>query len=86
VKKTVKKRLTRSEVPEELTWNLVDLFSSEQVWQAELNMIEKEISKFAKFKGTLHTGPKALFDCLRTQEQLSMRVINMNSVMLDIFI
>ncbi|MEH7306234.1 oligoendopeptidase F [Neobacillus drentensis] len=75
MKKTVGKRLTRSEVSEELTWNLVDLFPSEQVWAAELYVIEKEIAQFAKFKGTLHTGSKALLDCLSAQEQLSMRII-----------
>ncbi|MBV7507762.1 oligoendopeptidase F [Bacillus sp. sid0103] len=75
MKKTVGKRLTRSEVSEELTWNLVDLFPSEQAWADELYVIEKEIAQFAKFKGTLHTGSKALLDCLSAQEQLSMRII-----------
>lgn len=75
MEKTVEKRLTRSEVPEELTWNLDDLFPSEQVWEAELEEIEKEITQFDKFKGTIHTGSKALLDCLIAEEQLSIRII-----------
>ncbi|MFF2445685.1 oligoendopeptidase F [Neobacillus sp. NPDC058068] len=75
MKKTVEKRLTRADVPEELTWNLVDLFPNEQVWEAELDVIDQEILRFEKFKGTLHTGPIALLDCLSAQEQLLMKLI-----------
>ncbi|WML60476.1 oligoendopeptidase F [Neobacillus sp. PS2-9] len=74
MKKTVAKRLTRSEVPEDLTWNLDDLFPSEQSWEEELIAIDHEINKFDQFKGTLHTGAKALLDCLCAQEQLSMKI------------
>ena len=72
--KTVAKRLTRSEVPEDLTWNLDDLFPSEQSWEEELITIDHEINKFDQYKGTLHTGAKALLDCLCAQEQLSMKI------------
>lgn len=73
--KTIEKRLTRSEVPVEHTWNLDDLFVSEQAWESELEVIEKEITMFDSFKGTLHNGPEALFACLTAQEQLSMKII-----------
>ncbi|WP_160722886.1 oligoendopeptidase F [Bacillus sp. USDA818B3_A] len=73
--KTMGKRLHRSQVPPEQTWNLADLFPTEEAWKAELNVIENEISQFNRFKGTLHTGPKALLECLLAQEQLQMRII-----------
>lgn len=75
MKNTIEKRLTRAEVPEKLTWNLVDLFPSEQAWEAELEVIDQEILRFGKFKGTLNTGPSALLDCLSAQEQLLMKLI-----------
>lgn len=75
MEKTVKKRLNRSEVPEELTWNLNDLFLSDEAWEKELEIIEKDIAAFDRFKGSLHNGPKALLDCLVAQELLSMKVI-----------
>ncbi|MFD2444944.1 oligoendopeptidase F [Bacillus sp. CGMCC 1.16607] len=75
MEKTVEKRLNRSEVPVELTWNLDDLFVSDQAWNTELEQIEKEITNITKYKSTLHTGSKALLDCLLAQEQLSMRLI-----------
>jgi len=73
--KTVERRLTRAEVPEDLTWDLDDLFVSEEAWEAELIEIERQIAQFHRFKGTLHSSSKALLDCLCAQEQLSMRII-----------
>lgn len=75
MEKTLKKRLTRAEVSEELTWNLADLFPSIQDWEAEMEVIEKEIAQFNRFKGILHTSSKVLLDCLLAQEQLSMKII-----------
>ncbi|MFZ7944547.1 oligoendopeptidase F [Neobacillus sp. 19] len=75
MKKTVEKRLVRSEVPVELTWNLDDLFPSEKEWEVELDGINKEILEFNQYKRALHTGAKALLNCLLAQEQLSMRII-----------
>lgn len=73
--KIAEKRISRGEVPEELTWNLTDLFPSEEAWEAECGVIEKEIAQFEQFKGTLHTGSNALLTCLEAQEQHLMRII-----------
>lgn len=75
MEKTINKRLTRSEVPVELTWDLGDLFASDLAWEAELEQLEGEISSITKYKGTLHSGSKALLACLCAQEQLSMKLI-----------
>lgn len=75
MEKTVKKRLSRSEIPEELTWNLNDLFLSVQAWEAELTVIESAAAKVEDFKGTLHTSSNALLDCLLAQEQLLMKMV-----------
>ncbi|MEH7415405.1 oligoendopeptidase F [Neobacillus drentensis] len=73
--KSTVKRLSRSEVPLEETWNLADLFPSEEAWKMELTIIEEEITQFTRFKGTLHTNPQALLNCLQSQEQLQMKMI-----------
>jgi oligoendopeptidase F len=75
MEKIAQKRLTRNEVPTDLTWNLDDLFSSEKEWETELEGIENEIATFDIFKGSLHKGSKVLLDCLIAQEQLSMKVV-----------
>lgn len=73
--KTIEKRLVRSEVPVESTWNLQDLFVSEEAWESALQEIQTDISKFAAFKGTLHKDEKALLECLTAQEQLTMKLV-----------
>lgn len=73
--KTIEKRLVRSEVPVESTWNLQDLFVSEEAWESALEEIQTDISKFAAFKGTLHKDEKALLECLTAQEQLTMKLV-----------
>lgn len=75
MEKTVEKRLVRSEVPEELTWNLDDLFVSDQAWERELEGIENDITSFEQFKGKLHTGSKVLLNCLLAEEQLDMKLV-----------
>ena len=72
---TSEKRLARSEVPVDSTWNLDDLFVSDQAWETALETIEKDITKFAGYKGTLHTGPKALLECLTAQEELTLKLV-----------
>lgn len=72
--KTMQKRLSRSEVPVELTWNLDDLFTSKQSWEMELKEINEDLVKFDSYKGHLHTGAKVLLECLSAQEQLTMRL------------
>jgi oligoendopeptidase F len=75
MKKTVEKRLTRSEVPEDLTWKLDDLFVSDQAWEAELAVIENDTTKIEHFKGTLHISSKELSACLMAQEHLLMKMV-----------
>ncbi|SFB09680.1 MULTISPECIES: oligoendopeptidase F [unclassified Bacillus (in: firmicutes)] len=72
--KTMEKRLYRLEVPMELTWNLDDLFTSKEAWEAELKEINEDLTKFDTYKGQLHTGAKVLLECLSAQEQLTMRL------------
>jgi oligoendopeptidase F len=73
--KTIEKRLTRSEVPEELTWNLIDLYESDEDWEFELKQINKAASGIETYRGKLHTSSKVLLDCLLDQEQVSMRLV-----------
>jgi oligoendopeptidase F len=75
MEKTIERRLTRSEVPEELTWNLKDLFVSDEAWEAELASIDADIAAVANYKGTLDQGSKTLLSCLSAQEQVSMKLI-----------
>ncbi|MGD6895714.1 oligoendopeptidase F [Bacillus infantis] len=73
--KTLVKRLARSEVPEAITWNLNDLFSSEENWKSELESLEADLSRFDSYKGRLASGSAVLKECLLAQEAYSIRMV-----------
>ncbi|MBT2692235.1 oligoendopeptidase F [Bacillus sp. ISL-55] len=77
--KTIEKRLVRSEVPVDLTWNLDDLFQTDQEWETALKEIEDDVKKLTDFKGSLHTGSKALLECLTAQEELTKKLVKVRT-------
>lgn len=70
----MQKRLTRSEVPEELKWNLLDIFPSIEAWEADFKVVENMVATVTQFKGRLGEGPKMLLDCFLAQEALQKRL------------
>lgn len=67
-------RLTREQVAVEQTWDLNDLFDSQDAWERELGDIMEQLPAITAYKGTLHTGAAALLACLEAEEALSIRV------------
>lgn len=49
----------RSEVPEELTWDLTKIFANDEAFDQSFEELSEEIKKAQNFKGTLGEGPKA---------------------------
>lgn len=68
------KRLTRAEVPKELTWNLEDLFPSMAAWEAELAAIARDLPPVTRYKGRLAEGAATFKACLNAQEALFERL------------
>ncbi|CAI8917357.1 MULTISPECIES: oligoendopeptidase F [Bacillus] len=75
MEKVAEKRPKRCEVPEELTWNLADLFSSYEAWEDALVKIEEDLASIGSFKGRLHEGAGVLLDCLSLREILLKRLV-----------
>jgi|UPI00018C8573 oligoendopeptidase F len=75
LEKVAEKRPKRCEVPEELTWNLTDLFSSYEAWEDALVKIEEDLASIGSFKGRLHEGAGVLLDCLSLREILLKRLV-----------
>lgn len=75
MEKVAEKRPKRCEVPEELTWNLTDLFSSYETWEDALVKIEEDLASIGSFKGRLHEGAGVLLDCLSLREILLKRLV-----------
>jgi len=69
------KRWSRSEVPEEQTWDLKDLFSSHEVWKDALHNVQKDVSIVEQYKGKLANGATELLSCLEDLEAYQERLV-----------
>lgn len=67
---TMEKMLTRAEVDTKATWNLDDLFVSDEAFTAALREVERKAEELARFKGRLSEGAAVLLECLNGQEAL----------------
>lgn len=68
------KILPRSEVPEELTWDLRDIFPSDEAWRAEYDALAAVPEEIAAFRGTLGRSAEDLLAWMRLQDALSIRL------------
>ena len=64
----------RSEVPEEMTWNLKDMFKSDQAWMAEYEAMKEFPAKIAAFQGTLARSAQDLLAWFRLQDEIELRL------------
>ena len=63
-----------SEVPEEMTWNLKDMFESDQAWMAEYEAMKEFPAKIAAFQGTLARSAQDLLAWFRLQDEIELRL------------
>ncbi|OIJ12907.1 oligoendopeptidase F [Anaerobacillus arseniciselenatis] len=73
------KRLTRDNVPVEQTWDLKDLFQTNESWEQELATLEEEVEQVTQYQGRLHEGAQTLLACLNAHEKLQMRTIRVTT-------
>ncbi len=64
----------RSEVPEELTWNLKDMFESDEAWMAEYESLKEMPAQIAAFQGRLGESAGTLLAYLQAQDELELRL------------
>ncbi|UNP76557.1 oligoendopeptidase F [Bacillus nitratireducens] len=79
MKHVIEKRLIRAEVPTKLTWDLSDLYKSDDEWHTALNVLENDIKRLDVFKGQLHTGPATLLNCLLLEEELLIKLTKLGT-------
>lgn len=72
-------QLTRDQVPEELTWNLADIFPSPREWEADVARIPTEVQAVTKYRGKLHSGSDAVFSCLQARDQLAATFLRVSA-------
>jgi oligoendopeptidase F len=64
-----KKLPARAQVKSDDTWDLSSLYSGDEAWEEAFGKWERQVAKYAKFKGTLGESPAALAKCLKFDSQ-----------------
>ncbi|MFB4169783.1 oligoendopeptidase F [Virgibacillus sp. JSM 102003] len=72
--KATKELPKRSEIPEEKTWKLEDIFKTDDAWEKELQSLKNDIPSIEKFQGKITESAQNLYDVLKLQDQLSERL------------
>lgn len=64
----------RSEVPEEFTWNLKDLYETDEAWEADLAACEEFIPRIEAYKGRLMSNAETLLGYSRLGDELQLKL------------
>ncbi|MBE6767606.1 MAG: oligoendopeptidase F [Ruminococcaceae bacterium] len=64
----------REEVPVEYTWNLADIFESDDAWMAEYEALKEYPARVAAFQGTLGRRAADLLGYFRLSDELEVRL------------
>ena len=75
----MQKRLLRSEVPVDTTWDLSELFDSEAHWEAEFQALDAARDDVEPFRGRLGESAAVLARCLDTAEALRARAMRLGA-------
>ena len=68
------KILKRSEVPVENTWNLSDIFESDEAWLKEYESLKELPSKIEEYKGKLGKSASELLSFLKLEDEIEIRL------------
>ena len=66
--------LKRSEVPEEFTWKLSDIFPSDEAWEEENEALKLIPAKLSAFQGKLGESAENLLEFFKLQDEVDVRV------------
>lgn len=60
---------SRSEIPQEQTWNLESIFATPAEWESACQQVLEALPKISAFKGRLSEGPQTLLAFLKISDQ-----------------
>lgn len=65
---------TRDQVAEKYTWNLADLYESDESWEADFEKAQGMIGDASGFSGKLTESPETLYQCLKLRSDAALIV------------
>ena len=69
-----KKILKRNEVPVENTWNLADMYESDDAWLAEYENLKALPAQIVEYQGKLGESAKNLLDYFKLEDEIELRL------------
>ncbi len=66
--------LKRSEVPQENTWKLEDIFASDDEWFKEYESLKELPGRAAEFAGKISKDPACLLEYMKLQDEIGIRL------------
>ena len=67
----------RSEVPQEHTWNLKDIFPSDEAWAEEYEALKQMPAKVSAYAGRLGESAKTLLEFMQGDDELEVRLMSL---------
>ncbi|HZS85857.1 MAG TPA: oligoendopeptidase F, partial [Chloroflexota bacterium] len=64
----------RDQVPLDQTWDLGDLYATDEAWAADYQRVGDDIADVTAYRGRLSTGAAALLACLLARDALRERL------------
>ncbi|NJP39152.1 oligoendopeptidase F [Alkalicoccus luteus] len=64
----------RSEIPKERTWDLEDIYATDEKWEADFEQLKQELPQIAAYQGKLAESGSMLFKALQKEDELSIRL------------
>lgn len=68
-------RWVRADVPTEQTWDLTDLFATDEDWEKELSVLQANVSDVTQYKGRMTKKASILLNCFEALEKFQQRLI-----------
>jgi len=59
--------LERDQVEDRYKWDLGDIYTTTEVWQKDVDMLNEEVVKLSEFKGKLGESSESLYKALKTR-------------------
>jgi oligoendopeptidase F len=67
----------RADIEEKYTWNLTDIYASDEAWEESYRKAQDITKKAPEFAGKLSESPQILYDCLKLHSELSLLLGNL---------
>ncbi|MBK7105801.1 MAG: oligoendopeptidase F [Ignavibacteriae bacterium] len=64
----------RSDIPIDQTWNVTDIYATQDLWEKDFQWAENAIEKYNSFKGKLGNSSSELLTCLNFDDEVGIKI------------